>query len=262
MFVLLVVWTLPHEVIGAQHTQGSLTAFPVWENEAGDLNGDGDTVDAVWHVHDTRTGLTANLHLAAALVCTSLSCTPAAPVVAKNIAAVLVSEAGQGSGDLNGDADTGDVIMAVYDARTGATTVVPVAVAQAVGRDVSSFTVPVAPVIAGTTAAVLVSESQQGGTDLNGDTDQDDVVLHLFDVETGGLFNLGLAAATIPGPFGSRNPIPLDTSGQRVLIVVGETEQGASDINQDGDATDQISMAINVKNGRINVSGNNVHAGR
>jgi hypothetical protein len=243
--------------VSAQEAPGAETVFAVWEASVGDLNGDGDTADAVWHVHDARKGTTTNLRMAAALICRdsflpSPSCTPATPVVDKRITAVLVGEMEQGATDMNGDRDFNDAVVAVYDGRTGAITVAPLATAQFVGRDVSIFRVPVPPLIVGDTLALLVGGRDHGGIDLNGDTDVP--VLHLFEVDTGHRLNVGLADATVPGPFGSRNPVALETSGQKVMMLVGEAEQGGIDLNQDGDADDQVAVAINAKNGRVKVA--------
>ena len=111
------------------------------------------------------------------------------------------------------------------------------------------------PLIVGDTLALLVDERDHGGIDLNGDTDAADQVLHLFEVDTGHLLNVGLADATVRGPFGSplgtRNPLPLETSAQKVMMLVGEADQGGSDLNQDGDADDQVAVVINAQNERV-----------
>ena len=184
----------------------------MWENAAGDLNGDGDAADAVWHVDDARDAVGTNLGVAASLVCSAsstpdFSCAAVDPVVDRMMAALMVSEQAQGETDLNGDGDTDDDVVYAYDGGTGATTVIPLALAKAVGRDVSSYIFPVPPVIAGSSVAFLVGEAEHGGLDLNGDGDALDDVLHILDVDTGEAVNTAFAAATVPGPFGSRNPI-------------------------------------------------------
>jgi hypothetical protein len=57
----------------------------------------------------------------------------------------------------------------------------------------------------------------------------------------------------VPGPFGSRNPIAPVASGQKVTILVGELEQGGSDLNGDGDAGDHVSIVIHVRNLRAKI---------
>ncbi len=245
--------------VSAQAGSSPLSAFVVSEAASGDLNGDGDAVDEVWHVYDARDGSVTNVGLAASVVCRSSFsspdpvCAAVAPVVDRMLAALIVSERSQGATDLNGHGDTDDDVVYTYDGRTRATTLVPVALARAVGRDVSSYIFPVPPVIAGDSIAFLVGEAEHGGLDLNGDGDVLDDVLHILNIDTGEMVNTALAAATVFGPFGSRNPIAPVASGQKVTIVVGEAEQGGSDLNGDGDADDQVSIVIHVKNGKATV---------
>ena len=151
-------------------------------------------------------------------------------------------------------------MVAVYDGRTGAFTVAPLATAHVVVTrfGVVSTWIPVPPLIVGDALALLVDERDHGGIDLNGDTDAADQVLHLFEIDTGHPLNIGLADATVPGPSGSptgtRNPLPLETSGQKVMMPVGEAEQGGIDLNQDGDADDQVAVVISAQNGRVTVA--------
>jgi hypothetical protein len=254
--------------VGAQQEPGPATVFAVREADVGDLNGDGDMIDSVWHAFDAKAGTTTNLGVAAASVCSDsflppplLLCIPATvPVVDKKISAVLVGENEQGATDLNGDGDSSDTVAAVYDERTGALTVVPLATAHVVFTrfGVVNSWFPVPPLIVGDTLAVLVDERDHGGIDLNGDTDVADHVPHLFEVDTGHLLNVGLADATEPGAFGSpsgtRNPLRLETSGQKLMMLAGEADQGGIDLNQDGDADDQVAVVINAQNGRVRVA--------
>ena len=55
--------------VGAQEVTGSTTVFAVREADVGDLNGDGDTFDSVWHVYDAQEGTTTNLAMAAGSAC-------------------------------------------------------------------------------------------------------------------------------------------------------------------------------------------------
>ena len=260
----IVIAALAPSVSANEVTEGA-TVFAVWERGVVDLNGDGDMFDAVWHVYDAKEGTTTNLGMAAASVCSDsflppplLLCVPATtPVVDKKISAVLVGEAEQGATDLNGDGDSSDTVVAVYDGRTGAFTVAPLATAHVVITrfGIVSSWIPVLPLIVGDSVALLVDEHDHGGIDLNGDTDAADQVLHFFDVDTSRLRNVGLADATVQGPFGSpsgtRNPLPVETSGSEVMMFAGEAEQGDTDLNQDDDADDQVAIAITAKNGRV-----------
>jgi hypothetical protein len=271
---LPVIIAIPALSVSAHAVPGPATLFAVWEVSVGDLNGDGDTFDAVWHVYDAKAGTTTTLGMAAASVCSDsflppplLLCIPTTTsVVDKKISAVLVGEKEQGATDLNGDGDSSDTVAAVYDGRTGAFTVAPLATAHVIFTrfGIVSTWVPVPPLIVGDTLALLVDERDHGGIDLNGDTDVTDQVLHLFEVDTGQLLNVGLADATVQGPFGSplgsRNPLALETTGQKVMMLVGEAEQGGIDLNQDGDADDQVAVVINAQNGRVKVAAR-VHSG-
>ena len=182
--------SIPHSTRAAGQdaaARAALPAFLVNESEAGDLNGDGDSADSVLHVFDAKQRLTLNLGLAAASVCRTILgppfviCTPVLPVAGRAIVAFLVGEFAQSNADLNGDGDAGDDVLHVYDAAAGAIINTRLAVAHDVGRDVSSFTYPVMPVIAGDGIALLVGEVEQGGTDLNLDGDAEDDVLHVVE---------------------------------------------------------------------------------
>jgi len=237
----------------------ALPAFLVDEFQAGDLNGDGDAADWVLHIFDAKQDLTLNLGLAADSVCRGIlgppfvTCTPVLPVAGHTIIAFLVDESAQGGTDLNGDGDASDDVLHVYDATTGAIGNTALAVAHGLGRDVSSYTFPIMPVVAGDGIALLVGELEQGGTDLNLDGDAEDDVLYVIEPKAGAILNLELAAATTLGPFGARNPISPQLDGRHVTFVAGEAEQGGVDLNQDGDADDQVAMVINLQNGRLKV---------
>jgi hypothetical protein len=235
---------------GSALIQQGLSAFTVNEATAGDLNGDGDAIDAVVHVADRRSDVSLNLGLAASTVCRTtmvppfVDCQPVEPVVARTVAAFLVDEAAQGSLDLNGDGDAQDAVLYVYDGQSRQLITTGLAVSNGVGRDVSSFTFPIAPVVTEKLVVFLVSEAESGGVDLNGDTDTVDAVFHLVDLKTAAMVNLAKAAATIPGPFGSRNPVPPSVNGQQVTLTVGESDQGGVDLNGDGDADDHVTFVL------------------
>jgi hypothetical protein len=240
--------------------QARLAAFLVDESVAGDLNGDGDAADSVLHVFDGKQQLTLNLGLAAASVCRStlsppfVVCTPVPPVVGREIVAFLVSESAQHGIDLNGDGDAGDDVLHVYSADTDEIINTRLAAARDVGRDVSSFTYPVMPVVDGDGIALLVGEVEQGGTDLNLDGDAIDDVLFVVEPKSLEILNIGLAAATVPGPFGVRNAIPPQLDRNRVTFVAGEDEQGGVDLNGDGDTDDDVVYELKMQSGRLRLA--------
>lgn len=187
--------------------QGSFVAIRTSEARAGatDLNGDGDTTDFVLQAFDASTGVVRNSGLDA-----SSGFRMAGRYVAFN-----VLESRQGQTDLNGDGDTADSVMHVLDAASGAI--------SSLGLATSSFR------IEGDLLVLSVLESAQGASDLNGDGDSRDGVLHLYRASSGTLLNVGLDAA---GGFVS------DES--RIAFAVSEASQGGADRNGDGDALDTV----------------------
>ena len=80
----------------------------------------------------------------------------------------------------------------------------------------------------------LASESDQGNTDLNGDGDAADNVVHCLDPDTGTVVNLGVSA---------RRPI-LNTL-TRVVWSTSEVDEGGVDLTGDGDIGDQVLVSYN-----------------
>ncbi len=172
-----------------------------------DLNGDGDTLDQfVPHVYDAQTGTLVN---------TALS---GLGKVAGSRALVVAHEGGMPFTDYNGDGDNQDSILFLYDPDTQSLTNVGVPADTRLNAD---------------HIALFVGEVSQGGTDLNGDADATDQVVHVYDFATSSLTNLGLALVP-PGA----NTIRID--GDHVVFSVSEAAQGNMDLNGDGDAADQV----------------------
>jgi hypothetical protein len=80
-----------------------------------------------------------------------------------------VQEQAQGATDLNLDGDTADIVLHYYQA--GASSIVNLGFDVSAGHQVQSDRI-----------AFAVTESRQGLTDLNGDGDTGDVVLHVADL--------------------------------------------------------------------------------
>jgi hypothetical protein len=195
----------------------TIIAFAVLEAEQAntDLNGDGDTLDAVLHVHHPQTGLTRNTGVAAA----TLDYLPG-----RDYVAIPVSEGDQGSSDANGDGDTLDSVLNLYDASLVAS-----------GLGLAALRIE-----GGDRHVVFdVREAFQGGADLNGDGDALDRVLHVLDVVTGTVSNLGLADSQrlIVGRF--------------LVFNVIESEQGATDLNGDGDTDDAVAHVYDLNLGTV-----------
>lgn len=177
---------------------GEMTAFRASEFSAGDdLNRDGDTQDFVLHLYHAATGVLTNTGREAS----------GGFLFEGSLVAVIGNEQRQRQ-DLNGDEDMNDLVLQVMDASTGAF----FPEAQLAGAS---------PRISGTRVAFAVNERDQGGTDLNGNGETDDAVLHVFDTATRIVTNLRL---------GTELPFELDGN----LLAFQRPEYG-QDLNNDGD---------------------------
>lgn len=216
---------------------------------AGDLNGDGDTNDASFHVHDAVAGTTVNLGLA------SDPLHP--PRISHRRVAFTVDEAGHGGADLNGDGDAADHVLFVRDVTGGVT----INLGLATGL--------LSPVSNGRTA-FNVPELQQGA-DLNGDGDTQDDVAHLLDLATGTVTNLGfetftgdvslagdlaVAAGSTIHAYDAATGVTRNVGVPGTLRHVGSgrvtflrDEAAAGDSNGDGDANDLVVHAFDFATG-------------
>ena len=193
---------------------GNLIGFRVVEGNT-DLNDDGDTDDEVAHAYDTGTGITTNLRLAGF------------SRGAGNSVILEVDESAQGNTDLNGDSDTEDFVVHVYDPSTGNITNLKLTgFSKGVGESM---------------IVISVNESDQGNTDLNDDGDADDEVVHVYDPSTGITTNLKLA---VPG-----SVFDLIVVGNSIILGVSESDQGNTDLNNDGDADDSVFHVYEVSTG-------------
>jgi len=118
----------------------SLLAFRSAEAAQGvDLNGDGDTADEVLQVYDIASGAIANTGQTA-VPCDQLACDPRTPYRVLNDTVRFVTlESLQGE-DLNGDGDTSDLILQIFNAAMafgGSSPSALVAGAPAVSRTVT-----------------------------------------------------------------------------------------------------------------------------
>ena len=150
---------------------------------SGDLNGDGDAEDHVLMYYDLREGRIRPADLA---VGDSRAGFPGSPATSA-LVAVRADEFGEGR-DLNGDGDTEDLVVHVFDARTREVTNLASATFCCDGNILGAYIGAHGPHV-----VFPVHEASQGGTDLDGDGDALDHVLHTFDARTGELVNHGLA---------------------------------------------------------------------
>lgn len=196
-----------------------LIAFLASEDGRVDLNGDGDRSDRVLFVHDPIRRRTTNLGLAGALL-----------DVAGRRVAFNVPESAQGNTDLNGDGDTGDVVLFTYDAGDGSL--------ENLGYASSAFA------LEGSSLLFVVGETSQDVTDLNGDGDANDHVVHLHDAAAGLTLNTRLAG--FPNA-----DTGLRTDGRRAAFIVLELAQGGTDLNGDGDAGDPVMHVADLELGTV-----------
>ena len=198
---------------------GDRVAFAVWESAQGglDRNGDGDADDFVPAVYNAATNTTANVGLAINLASASDL------ELDGDRVSFRVSESAQGGLDRNGDGDTSDSVLAVYNAATNTTANVGLSAFDS-QRD-------------GDRIAFRVYELVQGGLDRNGDGDANDFVLAVYDAATNTTANVGLAVLD----FGDEPQV----DGNRVALLVNESAQGGLDRNGDSDANDSVLAVYN-----------------
>lgn len=218
-------------------TSSTQIAWLVGEAQQGalDLNGDGDALDFVLHVHELESGTTT----ATALACTDPA--PLAPVLAgERWVAFLVSEAAQGGADRNGDGDALDQVACVFDGALGTLT--------SAASQASTLA------LSGSRAVFLVREGAQGGSDLNGDGDALDFVPRVFDAASTSTLTVPRAAQggeTILG-LPANPPVASSvsgTSGDLVLFDVLESADGGVDHNGDGDTSDAVLFVLDLATG-------------
>lgn len=205
-----------------------LLAFGVSEKDQGltDLNGDGDLDDKILHVFDVRDRQIVNLGFVTGAG-GGITC-PGSVEVAGPVLYIPTHEGLDGE-DFNGDGDRDDNVPFVYDARTDSLT--------NLGLSTVSCNSPRRQVI-GELVCFAVSEFDQGFTDLNGDGDIFDEVIHTYDASTGELINLGLA-----GQAGGE--------GELFVIEVDELGQGLTDLNGDGDFLDYVQHILDPETGEV-----------
>lgn len=204
-----------------------------------DRNGDGDGVDLVPVVTDARTGRERVLPWAASAV-----------TVGGGFVAFTVSEFDHGQTDLNRDGDQRDHVLFVHELRSGRTRNLGLAVdparleqrgdllaadagdGLAVSRLSTGVLVQYDGVLASSpriSADLVVAEVREDGRDRNRDGDGDDVVVTIVDAVLGTVRSL--ERAIVP------NSTLVD--GDLLAYRIREEDQGAADLDGDGDADDE-----------------------
>ncbi|MSR61154.1 MAG: hypothetical protein EXS08_01730 [Planctomycetes bacterium] len=189
---------------GTARRLGDFVSFFVSESQQGgtDINTDGDALDNVLVTRGLATGITRFPRLAQAVFAED----------PRGAAEVLLLLAAEGERDRNGDGDTLDQEVLLYDPSLD--------LMQHTG--LASHTSPLG---AGRWIGVSVSEAEQGFTDLDDDGRTDGQVLHVVDAQSGAIQNLGLQGVWV------------GTLAGHLLIA---RDEQAGDWNGDGDQDDLV----------------------
>jgi len=202
--------------------------FAAFESgETGDLNGDWDTQDLVLQTVELATGQHDVLPITLQDPFSSFY----RPVVGEDWVAVFASEA-EADTDLNGDGDVADRVPRFVQRRTATVRGARLAVSSPDAIETSTAR-----------WALVASESDSGGRDLNGDGDALDRVPFLFDLR---------ATSTEVLPRASDGRL----AGNEHLLVfaVPEADQGGTDLDGDGLTQDSVYAVYDVAGGELGVS--------
>ena len=247
----------------------NLVVFVVPEEQQGrDLNGNGIQKDHVLHIADLATLTVRNTGLSGAVAFRAAQAPLLPPIDGQ-----IVVPVGRG-GDLNG-VDLVDAVLQVVDVRSGRARNTGIAIAADLPDPQSFALVQIPQMIRGEKFMSVLLEERD--VDLNGDGDTQDEVLHIVDVATGKLTNVGLAArgmeatdATVTGVdftyagmcpgfsfFGrfDGDACVGPSLGDAYVFFVSEAAQGNVDLNGDGDTNDFVVHATRLsdrdRNGRL-----------
>lgn len=191
--------------------EGRLVAFVTGEAAQGgkDLNNDGDAEDGVAHTYA----------LGAPRALTTARDAMGGIAVHRGKLLLACSEEAQGNRDLNGDGDTEDFVVLLFDPARGEAGTIS-STRLAIDGDLH---------VGEGLAAWKVLEADQGMRDLNRDGDTDDAVLVVLSLAGGPPTVTAIACA---------DSIQVATGA--VAFSVLELDQGERDLNGDGDADDEI----------------------
>ena len=196
---------LSHDVVAALVSEGGQGGV--------DLNGDGDTDDTVLEVLRRDAPLPASCDDWLAPSVGGRAIAADSLQVAGSLVAFLSPENGQGE-DMNGDGDTVDRVVWLYDAASGELT--------DIGMAAEDF------VLGETALAFRTRESAEGGADLNGDIDRDDDVLFVYSLRARCL--LATRQAVTPCRLEACDPrVPYRVNENTVSFLTFEKEQGGAD---------------------------------
>ena len=194
---------------------------------AADLNGDGDASDDVVHVRALSGGGWTNVGEAADTI---EACGTLFPFV--------TPESAQGA-DRNGDGDQNDRVLQVWDATASSLRNVALAADE---------------LVCSGSIVAFRSPENASGTHRNGDADATDHILTVYDASTGQVRESGQAIT--PCRIAECDPRqPFRIIGRTVKFLTLESEQGATDLNGDGDAVDLVIQVFDLDSGRTRTVG-------
>lgn len=196
---------------------GELEAFQddtmlvsVWESAVRtDLNHDGDDYDLIPTVYDVPSGQLSQVLL------DGRRPLPYGRTFSTPVAVIEVSESGSGSADLNGDGDTQDSVVHVYNAVEDSTI--------NLGLASSSFVNSSDGLV-----SFVASESFQGQTDLNGDGDAADTVIHVMEFATEAPTPAPVVTSVSPDEFSIYQGGTAVITGTDFVDVTGVSADGMS----------------------------------
>ena len=218
-------------LVGGLQSNGSVTAFTIFEGGGGarrgggstvDLNDDGDTTDSVLQTFDAAVGGAAvNVELPATDIVVGERSEDASCGPVQLVAFSFLESSEQGAGSLNPpDVDTSDEVLFVYDAVSGTT----VNVGSAVTACAFPACDPRSPFrVEGPRVFFLTDELEQGGTDLNGDGIVGGLILQTYE------FCSGLLEPLDAVDSGSADPLEPRDDSAVVLTLAGRCDVGACD---------------------------------
>jgi hypothetical protein len=209
------------------------------------LNGDGDPFDAVLNVY-RLTGTPGWQAIASVQAADAVD-------MKGNLAVFTTPEAAQGGAFLNGDGDPFDRVLRLYDAATATLVDLQIAAEDFVVGTPELIDCGSGPELH-QVVAFRTREAAQGLAPLNGDGDTLDAVLYVIDYDVNAHAGtlIDRQVAVTPCPLEACDPrFPYRVAGKRVKFLTREPEQGGTDLNGDGDATDLILQTIDVCTGAL-----------
>jgi 6-phosphogluconolactonase (cycloisomerase 2 family) len=150
--------------------------------------------------------------------------------------------------DYTGDGDIDDIVVRIYDART--TQVVDPGVTASLYFAVDPYVaILVTEALEDPGSQLCLPGSPAMSCDLNGDGDDADDVLFIYDMDLREMIATGQAASPcnlVGCP--QQTPFFIDPARRNVIFLTGESDQG-KDLDGDGDAADLVLQTFNIVNG-------------